>query len=51
MKAVMTMPSLLQQKLCATSKAKDHVKCRERQMLLWLAGDIDSLVQEGRIIQ
>ena len=51
MKAAMTMPSLLLQKNCATSKAKDHVKCLERRPLLWFVEDIDSLVREGRIIQ
>ena len=51
LKAAMTMPSLLLQKPCATSKAKDHVKCLERRLHLWSAGDIDGLMQEGRIIQ
>ena len=51
LKAAMTMPSLLLQKPCASSKAKDHVKCLERRLHLWFAGDMDSLVLEGRIIQ
>lgn len=51
LKAAMTMPSLLLQKPCASSKAKDHAKCLERRLHLWFAGDMDSLLVEGRIIQ
>ena len=38
LKGAMTMPSLLLRKPRATSKAKDHMKCLERQLHLWSAG-------------
>ena len=51
MLAVMTMPSLLLQKPHKTSKAKEHVACLTRRLYLWKAGDLQSLLEEGREIQ
>ena len=48
MLAVMTMPSLLLQKPHKTSKAKEHVACLTRGLYLWKAGDLQSLLEEGR---
>ena len=51
LKAAMVMPLLLLQKSSRASKAKDHVCCLERRMRLWFDGEIESLLQEGRVIQ
>ena len=51
MLAVMTMPSLLLQKSHKTSKAKEHVACLTRRLYIWKAGDLQSLLEEGREIQ
>ena len=47
----MILPSLILQKPYPGSKAKEHVKCIERRMILWRDGDIDSLLQECLTIQ
>ena len=49
--AAMVMPILLLQKPHARSKAKDHLKCLERRLAVWKAGDIELLFHEGRTIQ
>ena len=49
--AAMILPSLILQKPYPGSKAKEHVKCIERRMILWRDGDIDSLLQECLTIQ
>ena len=47
----MTLPTLILQKPLRTSKTKDHINCIERRLDLWLKGDIDALIMEGRTIQ
>ena len=42
---------LLLQKPHARSKTKDHIKCLERRLAVWKAGDIEALLHEGRTIQ
>ena len=42
---------LLLQKPHCTSKAKDHAHCLQRRLESWKAGDIDTLLSEGRNIQ
>ena len=49
--AAMTLPSLLLQKPHRSSKAKEHTQCLERCMKLWIEGDLDELLREGRTIQ
>ena len=49
--AAMILPSLILQKPYSGSKAKEHVKCVDRRMILWRDGDIDSLLQECLTIQ
>ena len=51
LKAAMTLPILLLQKPHRTSKVKEHNKCIERRLSLWLDGDIEALLDEGRTIQ
>ena len=47
----MTLHILLLQKPHRTSKVKEHNKCIERRLSLWLDGDIEALLDEGRTIQ
>ena len=49
--AAMILPPFLLQKLCPKSKAREHSKCLERRLKIWKAGDILSLLVEGRTIQ
>ena len=49
--ATMVIPSLLLQKPHCSSKTRDHITCLERRLQLWKAGDINSLILEGRTIQ
>ena len=49
--AAMVAPILLLQKPHARSKTKDHIKCLERHLAVWKAGDIEALLDEGRTIQ
>ena len=49
--AIHVMPSLLLQKPSKTSKAKDHLKALERRINLWMNGNIDELLLEGKTIQ
>ena len=51
LKAAMTLPILLLQKLHRTCKVKEHNKYIERRLSLWLDGDIEALLNEGRTIQ
>ena len=51
LKATIVLPILLLQKPSKTSKTKDHIKCLERRLQLWLEGDLEELVREGRAIQ
>ena len=39
------------QKPSKTSKSKDHVSCIERRLHLWMDGNLNDLVLEGRAIQ
>ena len=49
--AAMVLPVLVLQKPHKSSKAKDHVRCLDRRLKAWKAGDIDGLVRECRVIQ
>ena len=51
LKAAMVIPTLLLQKPHAASKARDHAICLHRRLQLWLEGDINNLIIEGRTIQ
>ena len=51
MQAAMVMPALLLQKPHPKSKAKEHSQHLERRLQLWLEGNIESLMDEGRTIQ
>ena len=51
LKACSVMQSLLLQKPHAKSKTKEHVACLERRMALWMEGNIDKLILEGKCIQ
>ena len=45
------LPALLLQKPSRNSKAKEHLKCLERRLALWEAGDLTALLAEARVIQ
>ena len=45
------MPALLLQKPFKSSKSKDHVKCLERRLNLWMEGEFNELSLECRAIQ
>lgn len=47
----MVLPSLLLQRTHAKSKAKEDVVHLERRLTLWLKGDLNTLLVEGRAIQ
>ena len=47
----MLMPQLLLPKPHPTSKTKDHVRCLDRRLQSWSAGNIEDLLKEGRTIQ
>ena len=49
--AAMILPPLLLQKPTLKSKAREHASCLERRFQCWRAGDIESLLNEGRTIQ
>ena len=51
LKAAMVLPSLLLQRTHAKSKAKEDVVHLERRLKLWLKGDLNTLLVEGRAIQ
>ena len=47
----MTLAILVLQKPHLTSKVKEHNKCIECRLSLWLDGDIETLVDEGHTTQ
>ena len=47
----MILPQLLLQKPSPKSKAHEHSKCLAQRLEIWKAGDILSLLEEGRAIQ
>ena len=49
--AAMILPPLLLQKPTLKSKPREHASCLERRLQCWRAGDIESLLNEGRTIQ
>ena len=51
LKAAIVMPILVLQKPRRNSKSREHCDCLERRMALWLGGDLNELVKEGRVIQ
>ena len=51
LKATTILPILLLQKPHHSSKSREHSACLERRLTAWNAGDIDTLLQEGRTIQ
>ena len=51
LKAASILPPLLLQKPSRSSKMKDHIKCLERRLKTWRAGDLMDLITEGRTIQ
>ena len=51
LKASTVMSILLLQKPARNSKAKEHSSCLVRRLNLWLAGDINNLLLEGRCLQ
>ena len=51
LQAAMVMPALLLQKPHPKSKAKERSQHLEHRLQLWLDGNIDSLMDEGRTIQ
>ena len=51
LKAFMVLPTLILQKLSATSKGKEHSSAIERRLNLWRQGDLDLLLKEVRFIQ
>ena len=51
LKAAMVMPALLLQRPHSNSKSRDHINSLHRRLKLWHEGDIQSLLDEGIIIQ
>lgn len=51
LKAATVLPTLLLQKPHRTSKAKEHIACLEKQLIIWKDGNLNDLVVEGRTIQ
>ena len=51
MKAITVIQIVLLQKPSRTSKSKDHVKHLQRRLDLWLQGDLETLLDEGKCIQ
>ncbi len=51
LKAAIVFPALMLQKPHAKNKAKLHVVRLEDRLRLWLEGEIDILLHEGRTIQ
>lgn len=49
--ATIVLPILVLQKPHFKSKVKEHIACLERRLKCWKAGDIASLLSEGRILQ
>ena len=51
LKAATVIPILVLQKPRRNSKSREHSDCLEWRMALWLGGDLNELVKEGRVIQ
>ena len=51
LRAAMTIPALLPQKPHRRSSTHDHIQCLERRLNSWHAGNIPSLLHEGRSLQ
>jgi hypothetical protein len=51
LKAFFVLLSVGLQKPGPKSKAKDHKECLKKRIVLWKNGEIDKLLNEGRIIQ
>jgi len=51
MKAVAIMQILRLQKPSKSSKAKDHLSCLNKRLLVWNDGGLEELLLEGRAIQ
>ena len=51
LKAATIMPTLLLQKPHPKSKVKDHIRHLQRRLDLWLDGDLQALLDEGKSIQ
>ena len=51
LKVYHTLPSLLLQKPSKNSKAKEHLRNLEERLVLWKSGNINTLLDEGRVIQ
>ena len=45
------LPTLLLQKPSSKSKAKEHSACLDRGLSMWLCGNLNDLLLEGRTIQ
>ena len=51
LKAAMILTPLLLQQPHSKARAKDHIRCLERRLMLWNEGNISELLLEGKIIQ
>ena len=51
LKAAMLMCALLLQKPHSRTSNRDLVSCLQRRLSLWIQGDVDALLDEGRTIQ
>ena len=49
--AVIVLPILVLQSPHRRSRVKEHITCLERRLKLWKAGDLASLIKEGRTLQ
>ena len=51
LKVFHVLPALLLQKPSKNSKARDHLRCLEKRLVMWDSGDITALLSEARTIQ
>ncbi len=51
LKAASVLPVLILQRPHYSSKIKAHIQCITKRLALWNAGDLSSLLEEGRAIQ
>ena len=49
LKAAVVLLSVCLQKPSQKSKAKDHIDCLSKRLVLWKEGEIDTLIREGRM--
>ena len=49
--AAIVLPILVLQSPHRRSRVKEHIACLERRLKLWKAGDLASLIKEGRTLQ